>query len=302
MPRHIAPALIAVMVLAGCASAPGQRAQMGNGLISGISALHSEVDMQLRLATATPSTSCVAAQCADAGDFERRVARIGDRLSVAAFELYPALRERIPKFDFVVADKADCQSGSTAGGTILLLRGMSQLEWDDHALAFVIGREMAHVIVGHHEDNTATSIVISLVAQLFLPVLNVFAAGSSATTAMVTSAASMVGARAMQASYRPAQLEEAEGVGLGLLARAGFHSRHVADSLGAMTPNLPLEQAWVLELRGSIQRVAKLLEGPPLMLAGPAPQPDRPPQTVIVLSGRTALERVAQLRGVPWSY
>lgn len=274
---------------------------MGNGLISGLSAVHSEVDLQFRLATSTPSPACVAAECEVAQAFDLRVARIGERLSVAAYELYPALRERIPKFDFVIADKVDCHSGSTAGGTIVLLRGLTQMEWDDHALAFVMGREMAHVIAGHHEDNTATSIVISLVAQLFLPVLNVFSAGSSVSAAVMASAASMAGARAMQASYRPAQLEEAEEVGLGLLTRAGFHSRHVADSLSAMTANLPLEQPWVLELRGSIQRVAKLMQGPPLLLAEPASPPSNQPSPTLV-AGRTALERVAQLRGVPWSY
>jgi len=165
-----------------------------------------------------------------------------------------------------------------------------QLALDDAALAFILAREMSHIIAGHHDENVTTSVLIAVAAQILFPVLNIgalFSSGASAatsavattaastavTTTAVTSVASFAGSRALRASDRPLQVREAEAVAMKLLAAAGWDGREVSDQLQALRPALPEEPVWTGELRESAQRVAGLTQSPPL-------PPEAPPLAV----------------------
>jgi predicted Zn-dependent protease len=276
---RILPTLLLLLFVTGCATSPEGRTQLvAPAPLQGFSAVYSEFDMQLQLVTATDAPSCKEAECAADRAFDQRILALGKRLADIAFRQHPDLHLRFPRFDIVVADKADPGAASSAGGTVVIFRGVRHLELDDAALAFILAREMSHVIAGHHDENVTTSILVALAAQILFPVLNLGAliSGSAATTAATTaassavattavaSAASFAGSRALRASYRPQHVIEAEAIAMKLLVAAGWDGHEVSDQLQSLRPALADEPGWVVELRESTQRIAVLLQGPPM--------------------------------------
>ena len=269
-----------MFALAGCTAPPEVRKQLQAPVgLHGFSAVYSEFDMRLQLVTAADAPACKESECVADRAFDLRILAIGRRLADVAFRQHPDLHLRITRFDFIVADKRDPGAASSSAGTVVIYRGVRTLELDDGGLAFVLAREMSHIIDGHHDENVTTSILVGVVAQLLFPVLNLPAliSGSAATTAAATSAAattvtttavasaaSFAGSRALRASYRPQQVIEAEATAMELLAAAGWDGREVADQLQAMAAPLPDAPAWVGELRESVRRIASLMQGPPL--------------------------------------
>lgn len=275
-----------VVFLTACATSPeGRRQLLTPAPLHGFSAVYSELDMRLQLVTAADAPACKDAGCEADRAFDQRIVEIGRRLADAAFRQFPDLHGRLSHFDFVVADKLEAGSASSAGGTVVIYRGLQSMDMDDAALAFVLAREMSHVIAGHHDENVATSILVAVVAQILFPVLNVAAlfSGGAATSAAattaassamaataVTSAASFAGSRVLRASDRPQQVREAETMAMKLLAVAGWNGREVSDRLQALRPALPTESEWTGELRESTLRVASLMQGPALPQQPPA--------------------------------
>jgi predicted Zn-dependent protease len=210
--------------------------------------------------------------------FDQRILMLGRRLADMAFRQHADLYLRFPRFEFIVADKADAGATSSAGGTVVIYRGVRHLDLDDAALAFVLAREMSHIIAGHHDENVTTSILVAVAAQILFPVLNITrgaiaaVSGNAATTAAATtaassaaaSAASFAGSRALRASFRPQQVREAETVAMELLVAAGWDGRDVSDQLQALRPALLDDPGWIVELRESAQRIAGLMQGPDL--------------------------------------
>lgn len=259
--------LLLAFFLSACATAPEDRTPLAApSSLHGFSAVYSEFDMYLQLVTVADASRCRELECVVDRAFDQRIRILGRRLADVAYRQYPALHLRFPRFEFIVADKVDAGSGSSAGGTVVIYRGVRQLDLDDAALAFVLAREMSHVIGGNHDDNAATSILVAVAAQILFPVLNVaqgvVAATSSLTSTAMTSAASFAGSRALRASFRPQQLREAETIAMKLLAGAGWDGREVSDQLQAIRPALPGDPDWVEELRGSARRIASAMQGP----------------------------------------
>lgn len=271
--------LLAVPLLVACASAPGGRSQLAPPApLQGLSAVYSEFDMRLQLVTAADAPPCREEDCTFDGAFDQRILAIGQRLATAAYRQHPDLRLRFPRFEFVIADKRDPGTASSSGGTIVIYRGTRRLGPEDDALAFILAREMGHVIAGHHDENVTTSVLVSVAAQLLLPMLNVArgavaavtgnvatsAAATTVASSAVASAASMAGSRALRATYRPAQVKEAETVALGLLATARWDLHKVADRLDDLRPRLSEEATWTSELKESAWRIAARFQGPVL--------------------------------------
>ena len=264
------PVIVGVLLgvaTGGCAT-NDPRDKAAGGYLSSASAVHSEFDMRMSLLLSANGRDCGDNECDSTYHFEQRVQRIGEALSLATFAKYPELSKRFEKFEFIVADKYDTGAKSTGAGTIVILRGVERLGFDDASLAFIMAREMAHVVAGHYESNMLTSIAISLVVQLVMPVFNLargaaaVASSSQAATTLVGSAASMAGNQALRANLRPGQLREAEEMGMEILVLSGYDAKAVVDSLHSRVSEFPLEDAWVLELRGSVARVAKMTVGP----------------------------------------
>ena len=213
------------------------REKLAGGYLSSASAVHSELDMHMSLLLVANGRDCGDNDCDSTYHFEQRVQEIGERLSQATFAKYPELSKRFEKFEFVVADKYDAGAKSSGAGTIVILRGVERLGFDDASLAFIMAREMAHVVAGHYESNMLTSIAISIVVQLVMPVFN-FARGaaavastSPAASTLAGSAASMAGNQALRANLRPGQLREAEEMGMEILVLSGYDAKEVVASL-----------------------------------------------------------------------
>ena len=299
--------LLAVMLVAGCATSPEGRTQLvAPAPLQGLSAVYSEFDMQLQLVTAADAPACREAECAADRAFDQRIVVLGRRLADVAYRQYAELYLRFQRFEFVIADKVDPGAASSAGGTVVIYRGVRRLDLHDAALAFVLAREMSHVIAGHHDENATTSILVGVAAQILLPWLNIVrgaaaafsstataattATGSALTTTAITSAASFAGSRALRAGDRPQQVREAEAMAMKLLVGAGWEGREVSDQLQALRPALPGESAWTGELRESALSVASLMQGPVLPedpwadgasgQVAPALPPDLPPPIV----------------------
>ena len=277
------PVIVGVMLgvaTSGCATNEPREKAAGSYL-SSASAVHSEFDMRMSLLLTANGRDCGDNECDSTYHFEQRVHRIGEALSQATFAKYPELSKRFEKFEFIVADKYDTGAKSSGAGTIVILRGVERLGFDDASLAFIMAREMAHVVAGHYESNMLTSIAISVFVQLVMPVFNIargaaaVASSSPAAATVVGSAASMAGNQALRANLRPGQLREAEEMGMEILVLSGYDAKQVVDSLHARVSEFPLEEAWVLELRGSVARVAK-------MTVGPSPEfPAKAPTTLV---------------------
>lgn len=276
-------ALFALLV-SGCGSSAEFRKQLqAPTVLKGLSAVYSEFDMQLQLVTTASAPACEAAECLADRAFDQRILAIGGRLADTAFRVHPDLLLRFSRFEFIVADKRDPGAASSSAGTVVIYRGVRKLDLDDAALAFILAREMGHIIDGHHDENVTTGILIGLAAQLLFPVLNLPAliSGSAATSAAASttvattamaSATSVAGTLALRASFRPQQVLEAEAIALDLLAAAGWDGREVAEQLHAMPPPQASPVEWTEEFRLSSGRVASQMQGPPI--PGPGDQPD----------------------------
>lgn len=287
MPSILPPLLLLFLVTA-CATSPEGRTQLVPPQpLQGFSAVYSEFDMHLQLVTATDAPACRETECAVDWAFDQRVLAIGRRLAWAAFRQHADLQLRFTRFDFLIADKVDPGAASSSAGTVVIYRGVRRLDLDDAALAFILAREMSHIIAGHHDENVTTSVLIAVAAQLLFPVLNIgawFSSGAGAattaaattaastavTTTAVTSVASFAGSRALRASDRPQQVREAESIAMRLLVAAGWDGREVSDQLEALRPPLPEEADWITELRESTRRVANWMQGPQLPPETPA--------------------------------
>jgi len=275
-------ALPLLLLATACGTSPSGRSQLvAPAPLQGFSAVYSEFDMRLQLVIAANAPACREAECVADRAFDQRILVLGRRLADVAFRKNADLLLRFPRFEFVIADKADAGATSSAGGTVVVYRGLRNLNLDDGALAFVLAREMSHVIAGHHDENVTTSVLVAVAAQILLPVLNVArgavaavsgnaaattaattVASSAVTTSAVASAASFAGSRALRASFRPQQVREAEAMAMELLGAGGWDGREVSEHLQRMRPALPDESDWTVELRESAQRIAALMQGP----------------------------------------
>ena len=306
MTRSLLCVFLSLLTVA-CATSPEGRTQLvAPAPLQGFSAVYSEFDLRLQLVTATDAPACSEAECIADRAFDQRILAIGRRLAEVAYRQHPDLHLRFPRFEFVVADKLDPGAASSAAGTVVIYRGVRRLELDDAALAFVLAREMSHVIGGHHDENVTTSILVGLAAQLLFPVLNIpalfsggaattaaatTAAGSAVTTTAVASAASFAGSRALRATFRPQHVQEAEAMAMKLLADGGWDGREVSEQLQALRPGLPDEPGWTVELRESVGRIASLMQGP--QLPDPATAHDQ-------MVPRSALDLPPPLVSVPF--
>jgi len=184
--------------------------------------------------------------------FTSRAEAIGARLEASARDLAPDLFGRIERFQIEVDDGIGVATGSSAGGRVVLGAGLVGLEPADSVIAFLIAREMAHVIARHAEENSGSSIVFSALGML-LPGINFIA----------RFIASSLGSSALTGSWAAQQQREADEIAITLLDRTGLSVRSVALGLegGINRARLP-EDEWGARYLGSAQRVAAIAASP----------------------------------------
>jgi hypothetical protein len=231
-----------------------------------ISDVYSDIDMRLRLASKSSASACVEAQCDENFAFDARVIVIGRNLREAALQLYPDKEKLIQRMQFAVADKQEAGSASNNKGQIVVLRGVQDLQLSDDALGFVIAREMAHVMAGHHATNTSTKLIISALVSVLFPAVAIIGASSAAAqastaTTLLTSAAStatsMVGSEVAMAKMKPTQLNQADEIAHTIMEKAGWDMRSVESVL---TQGEPPESAWMSDLQASQYTLQTMIE------------------------------------------
>lgn len=225
--------------------------------------------MRIQLATASSvSTPCAGVECTLNQEFDQQVQSVGYRLALAAYDAYPDLIKRVSEFQFEVAEKSGAGSTSNAAGKIVIYRGVQKLGFDEAGLAFIVAREMGHVIGQHHDENSGTRILLSIAAGVLFPALNLFNAAQVAQATQVTSAATLsttvastatsyLGSKAVLAGLKPDQLSEADAIALDLLEREGWHLHDIASVLDKREV-VQSGGSWAEDFRISLANLQKL--------------------------------------------
>ena len=248
--------LSGLALLSGCATHP----LTGRDQILALPAVQvAHAELGFALFTGAQSLAAVQSceqDCGSAEDLARfagRVETIGTQLEASARDMSPELFGRIDRFQIEVDAALGVGTGSSAGGRIALGSGLAVLEPADTVIAFLIAREMAHVIARHAEENSGASIVFSALGML-LPGINV----------IVRFVASALGSGALKSSWATQQQREADEIALALLARTGLPAPDVALGLetGVKRARLP-DDEWGARYVESTQRVALIAASPP---------------------------------------
>lgn len=206
--------------------------------------------------------------------FSGQIKRVAGQLQEGAWILYPDLDRQIPnvadgRFAIYAIDADGAGSTATADGRIALNSGLAAEAPDDAWIAFVIAREMGHVIARHPEENSVLSLLASLALNIVIP-------GSGLIKTAISTAGSTLAASSKQAI----QAREAEAIALRLLTVSGYPLRDVARSL-QHAPPLVEDSSWTRSFRKSSDKLlaeARDSESPPLPPA-PSPAVRRKPAT-----------------------
>lgn len=258
-PRATALILVSALALGACATTTTEGGRSRFVAPRQLAEAYSEVELRTLLAV-TPDAPCGDAACEAHQAFRNQAKRVGTRLANASREIRHELKGAHPGFIFLVPQKGEIGTLSSSSGTIIVFDGLRTLELEEPALAFLLAREMGHVINRHHDENSATSIAVSVAATLVMPMaallrgaaLTVSALTStSAVATAATTAASVAGARAIKAIYRPEQLREADLAALKILNQAGWSTFEVAESLLRASHRLG-DDGWMGELQASV--------------------------------------------------
>jgi predicted Zn-dependent protease len=259
-------ALLSCIALAGCA-ASSQTGRQQVVVPTGVSEVYSEVDLQMKLASAAaPTADQTEDQCL-LFDYQRQIRKLMERTVVTAKRLYPDIDERGIRFHFDVAPSAQAGVLSNAGGAIVILHGTQDMQLPDSVLAYVVAREMGHVIARHHDENSAATIMFSVLTQVLFPAaalvkgLSTILPSTAVGTAVTASAVSYLGASALRTTYRSDHLREAEQLAFTLMAESGWDLYEVAAEAGSVTVKGG-DATWLEELRGSLQALDQLANGP----------------------------------------
>jgi Zn-dependent protease with chaperone function len=206
--------------------------------------------------------------------FTRQVERIGAELATEARSFAPELFTRVKALDIAVRREAGGGTGSSAGGRVVLAPELAGLDPTDDVVAFLIAREIGHVIARHGEEDAGAQVLASAISSL-VP-------GGSL---IVKLAVSMAGSRVLTTSWAEQQRREADGLALALLERTQRSADVIALNLrcGLKREHLPAG-AWRAHLLESTQYVASAatLRPESVLALGRNPAPAAAPEQVFV--------------------
>lgn len=229
-----------------------------------ISNLYSDIDMQVRLATKLNEQLCAGEQCILNQKFNAQVQHIGEQLALTAYAIYPDLKKRVPSFVFQVVDKKEAGMASNGAGKIIIFRGIQRLASSDDVIAFIIAREMGHVIGRHHDKNTSTKILFSVLAGVLFPAITLLSAsnvaaqaGTGIATSVASTATSYFGSEAAISKIKPSQLLQSDKIAIKILDVQGWDMPSVASILDFESAG---DNGWQQDLHTSDQYLTKLLD------------------------------------------
>lgn len=263
-------AVVVCLSMAGCATAPTEnRARIIDvPLASDYSDIAFTVTSSARQGVScTLNINCQTLSDRDAAlRFALQVEWIAAVLQDGARQRYPDLTQRAPtlsgsRFDVYVVEGDAPGSASSANGRIALNATLGAWGPYDDWLAFVIAREMGHVIARHHEENSSSSIVTSVIMKLLIPV-----------SGWLKSVLTAGGSRAAAISKRDIQAQEADAIALELLKAAGYRLHDVSLALRA-APALPDDDQWSRSFRKSSDRLMAEVQRTEFAIASVTLQP-----------------------------
>jgi len=242
-------ALAACLGITGCATAPTEKRV--RIIDVPMASVHSDIAFTMSTGIRQP-IACAEGMMVcpslsnnnPAVEFALRVQRIAVALQQGSQALYADIQQQVPamfgsRFDVYVVENSQAGSASSANGRIALHSALGSLEASDGFLAFVIAREMGHVIGRHHEENSTASIVTSILINIIIP-------GASLLKSAISAGSSSLAA----ASRKDVQALEADAIALDLLKAAGFRPSSIFDAL-LRTPALADDSPWAAAFRKS---------------------------------------------------
>ena len=240
--------VVACLVMGGCATVSTE----GRARIADLPLASTHADIAFTMTTGSRrSAACEeTAACPTQAErdaavgFALQVERVAGVLQKGAESLYPDLAQRVPelvdrRFDVYIVDGDQPGSASSTNGRIALNAALGARQRYDDWVAFVIAREMGHVIAHHHEENSSASIATSVIMNVLIP-------GSSLLKTLISAGGSGIAAK----SQREAQALEADAIALELLQAAGFRMRDVYLAL-RIEPALLDDGSWSKSFRDS---------------------------------------------------
>ena len=188
--------------------------------------------------------------------FNAQVKRIGAELEAAVRGMSPELFGRIDAFRISVDPDLGATTGSSADGRVVLGSALARLASEDDVTAFLIAREMAHIIARHDEEDSGARVFFSIITAL-IP-----------GAAIARFAISALGSSALVHSWAEKQRREADEIALALLERTGRPAARIAAALtGATRENPPPGSEWSARYVESLERVGLLARLPPHLAA-----------------------------------
>lgn len=250
LPARLALLLAATgcLGIAGCATVPSEnRARI---IDIPLASTHADIAFTVttgirQSAPCEESVDCPQTPVSDTAiRFARQVQRIAGILQKGAEDLYPDLQQRVPglagnRFDVYVVDGDNPVSTSSPSGRIALTAALGTQRPYDGWMAFVIAREMGHVIARHHEENSSAGMTTSMIMNILVP-------GSSLLKMLISASGSAIAAK----SQRGVQALEADAIARELLEAAGFRPRDIYLTL-LIDPLLLDDGAWSNDFRKS---------------------------------------------------
>lgn len=261
---------LGALVLGGCATTTSPSGRTQFVAPAEVGAVYSEVGLQTQLAL-SPEAYCSDKDCESVAAFRLQVHRLGKRLGEAAHGVARELGLDPPEFIISTPTKRDIGALSSASGSLVVFDGLRRLELPEPGLAFLIAREMGHIMAQHHEENSATNIAVSVAVALLFPVAGIIQQGTSAaisstaaglSASVASTAISFAGSHVVKAMYRDEQLREADAYALQIMNKAGWTPDEVALALDVAALRITDGEGWLAELWTSKARVDQIVMGP----------------------------------------
>ena len=219
--RALIPAL-ALLLLAGCTSTPDQQ----------------QVSLPVPDATSAPTARPTAAQRENArilasygGAYEN--ARLQTLVEQTVERLVAASERPDLKYKVTILNSPAINAFALPNGQLYITRGLVALANDKAELASVLAHEMGHVIAHHaaiREEQARQAAIISHVVNDVLSDPN-------------TGALALAKSKLTLAAFSRAQEFEADGIGVGMSARAGFDPFGASRFLTGMQRNADLKSS-----------------------------------------------------------
>lgn len=241
-------AATACLGITGCATVPSEsRARL---IDIPLASAHGDISFTMATGSRQGATCNEAEVCPEPSAseatirFARQVQRLAGVLQKGARELYPDLQQRTPglsagNFDVYVVEANEPGSASSPNGRIALNSALGVQRPYDDWVAFVIAREMGHVIARHHEENSLASMATSTIMNILLP-------GSGLLKMLISAGGSALAAK----SQRGVQALAADAIARDLLVASGLRLRDI--SLTLLIDPVPLDDGnWSNDFRRS---------------------------------------------------